>query len=119
MGEERDDLRPGRPGGCDDAPVRNAASRDHLRRVLVPDPFPIAGGVVLRSVWAKGWVVPDEPELPPLPVTEMTLPQPVTSEERAWRIARWTLGLVARARRAVLDGTFAGLRAGEFDRPGA
>jgi len=57
--------------------------------------FPIAGGVVLRSVWAKGWVVPDEPELPPLPVTEMTLPQPVTSEERAWRIARWTLGLGA------------------------
>ena len=50
---------------------------------------------MLRSVWAKGWVVPDEPELPPLPVTEMTLPQPVTSEERAWRIARWTLGLGA------------------------
>ncbi len=58
--------------------------------------FPVAAAVVLRAVWAKGWVVPDEPDLPPLPVTDMSHPpQPLTSEERAWRIARWTLGLGA------------------------
>jgi hypothetical protein len=26
--------------------------------------FPIAAAVVLNAVWAKGWVVPDEPDLP-------------------------------------------------------
>ena len=57
--------------------------------------FPIAAAVVLRAGWAKGWVVPDEPELPPLPVTEMTPPQPLTSGEQTWRIARWRLGVGA------------------------
>jgi hypothetical protein len=56
--------------------------------------FPVAAAVVLKAIWAKGWVVPDEPELPPLPITEMTHP-PLTREEQAWRIARWTLGLSA------------------------
>ena len=58
--------------------------------------FPIAAAVVLRALWAKGWVVPDEPDLPPLPVTDTThAPQPLTREERAGRIIRWTLGLTA------------------------
>ena len=32
--------------------------------------FPVAAAVVLNAIWAKGWVVPDEPDLPPLPVDE-------------------------------------------------
>ena len=56
--------------------------------------FPIAAAVVLRAVWAKGWVVPDEPDMPPLPVTEMTQPS-LTREEQVRRIIRWTLGLAA------------------------
>ena len=56
--------------------------------------FPIAAAVVLNAVWAKGWVVPDEPDLPPLPVTEMTQP-PLSHEEQARRVIRWTLGLAA------------------------
>ena len=56
--------------------------------------FPIAAAVVLNAVWAKGWVVPDEPDLPPLPVTEMPQP-PLTRGEQAGRIIRWTLGLAA------------------------
>jgi hypothetical protein len=56
--------------------------------------FPVAAAVVLKAIWAKGWVVPDEPDLPPLPVTEAT-PPPLTHEEQARRIIRWTLGLGA------------------------
>jgi hypothetical protein len=55
--------------------------------------FPIAAAVVLNAVWAKGWVVPDEPDLPPLPVTEM--PQPLSGGEQIGRIIRWTFGLAA------------------------
>ena len=55
--------------------------------------FPIAAAVVLRAVWAKGWVVPDEPDMPPLPVTGSTTP--LTREEQVRRIIRWTLGLAA------------------------
>jgi hypothetical protein len=58
--------------------------------------FPVAAALVLNAVWAKGWVVPDEPDLPPLPVTDTAHPpQPLTSGEQAWRIARRTLGLGA------------------------
>ncbi len=57
--------------------------------------FPVAAVVVLNSVWAKGWVVPDEPDLPPLPATDTPHPPPLAAEEQAWRIARWTLGLCA------------------------
>jgi hypothetical protein len=56
--------------------------------------FPIVAVVVLNAVWAKGWVVPDEPDLPPLPVAEMPQP-PLTRGEQAGRIIRWTLGLAA------------------------
>jgi len=57
--------------------------------------FPIVASVVLRAVWAKGWVVPDEPDLPPLPVDKSPPPEPLTGAMRAWRIATWTLGLSA------------------------
>jgi hypothetical protein len=58
--------------------------------------FPVAAAVVLNAIWAKGWVVPDEPDLPPLPVDEPPYPpEPLTGAMRAWRIATWTLGLGA------------------------
>jgi hypothetical protein len=56
--------------------------------------FPIAAAIVLNAVWAKGWVVPDESDLPPLPVTEMPQP-PLTRGEQIGRTIRWTLGLAA------------------------
>jgi hypothetical protein len=58
--------------------------------------FPVAAAVVLNAIWAKGWVVPDEPDLPPLPVDEPPHPaEPLTAAMRAWRIATWMLGLGA------------------------
>jgi hypothetical protein len=58
--------------------------------------FPVAAAVVLNAIWAKGWVVPDEPDLPPLPVDEPPHPaDPLTPAMRVWRIATWTLGLGA------------------------
>jgi hypothetical protein len=58
--------------------------------------FQVAAAVVLNAIWAKGWVVPDEPDLPPLPVDEPPHPpEPLTAAMRAWRIATWTLGLGA------------------------
>jgi hypothetical protein len=47
--------------------------------------FPIAAAVVLNAVWAKGWVVPDEPDLPPLPASEVGQP-PLTRGEQIGRI---------------------------------
>jgi hypothetical protein len=57
--------------------------------------FPVAAAVVLNAIWAKGWVVPDEPDLPPLPVDEPPPPEPLTDAMRVWRIVAWTLGLGA------------------------
>jgi len=56
--------------------------------------FPIIAAVVLNAVWAKGWVVPDEPDLPPLPLTEMSQ-TPLTRGDQIGRVIRWTLGLAA------------------------
>ncbi len=56
--------------------------------------FPIVAAVVLNAVWAKGWVVPVEPDLPPLPVTKMPHPE-LTRGEQIGRIIRWTFGLAA------------------------
>jgi hypothetical protein len=56
--------------------------------------FPIVAAVVLNAVWAKGWVVPEEPDLPPLSVTEMPQP-PLSRGEQIGRIIQWTLGLAA------------------------
>ena len=56
--------------------------------------FPIVAAVVMNAVWGKGWVVPDEPELQPLSVTEEAHPL-LTREEQVRRIIRWTLGLAA------------------------
>lgn len=41
--------------------------------------FPVVATVALGSIWARGWIVPDEPELPPLPATEV----PVAEEPRS------------------------------------
>jgi len=58
--------------------------------------FPVAAAVVLNAIWAKGWVVSDGPDLPPLPVDEPPhRPEPLTGAMRAWRIAMWTIGLGA------------------------
>ena len=38
--------------------------------------------------------MPDEPDLPPLPVTEMPRP-PLTRGEQIGRMIRWTVGLAA------------------------
>jgi hypothetical protein len=57
--------------------------------------FPVAAAVMLKAIWAKGWVVPDEPDRPPLPVDEPHPPEPLTTAMRTWRIATWTLGLGA------------------------
>jgi hypothetical protein len=57
--------------------------------------FPVAAAVMLKAIWAKGWVVPDEPDLPPLPVDEPPPPEPLTTAMRTWRIATRTLGLGA------------------------
>jgi hypothetical protein len=54
--------------------------------------FPIAAAVVLNAVWANGWVVPDEADLPPLPVTETPHP-PLTRGEQVGRIVRRMLVL--------------------------
>jgi hypothetical protein len=35
--------------------------------------FPAVAWVALPAIWAKGWVVPDEPDLPPLPLSERDL----------------------------------------------
>jgi DMSO reductase anchor subunit len=64
------------------------------RNIVYVLTFPAA--VVLKAIWAKGWVVPDEPDLPPLPVDEPLHPaESLTAAMRAWRIATWTLGLGA------------------------
>ncbi|HTG48067.1 MAG TPA: hypothetical protein VK646_10475 [Actinomycetota bacterium] len=47
--------------------------------------FPIVAATTLGSIWARGWVVPDEPDLPPLPAAGRGEPD-----------APWTAGRVAR-----------------------
>jgi hypothetical protein len=58
--------------------------------------FPFFAALVLRGIWAKGWVVYDEPEVPTLPVVVTPrAPEPLTGPMQAFRIARWSLGLTA------------------------
>jgi hypothetical protein len=57
--------------------------------------FPVAAAVVLNAIWAKGWVVQNEPDLPPLSIDEPPPPEPLTAAMRVWRIVAWTLGLAA------------------------
>ena len=59
--------------------------------------FPVTAGLLLSAIWAKGWVVPEEPDLPPLPLTEGPPPEeePVTGAMIAVRIAYWVVGLSA------------------------
>lgn len=52
---------------------------------------PAVGWVLLPAIWAKGWIVPDEPDTAPLPETlrpEDATPPP-TKAMVAWRIAWW------------------------------
>lgn len=57
---------------------------------------PVFGYVFLSSVWAKGWVVPDEPDLPPLPdrPAPEVVPDRMTPVQIAFRI---TAGVTALA----------------------
>jgi hypothetical protein len=41
--------------------------------------FPVVATIALGSIWARGWIVPDEPESPPLPATDV----PVAEEPRS------------------------------------
>ncbi len=55
--------------------------------------FPVLAVVVLGGIWAKGWVVPDEPpERPPLPVVEReVIEQPLTTAMRVFRVCVWAV----------------------------
>jgi hypothetical protein len=94
LGEERNDVRADRPRCRYGDPARDPSPGDLFGNIVYVLTFPVAAAVMLKAIWAKGWVVPDEPDLPPLLVTDTTHP-PLTREERAERIARWTLGLGA------------------------
>jgi hypothetical protein len=84
---------------------------------------PVVGWVLLPAIWAKGWIIPDEPDTPPLPETprpEVATPPP-TKAMVAWRIAWWAAASAAlltsvygpvEAKAVVLSGaTLAGLYA--------
>lgn len=54
--------------------------------------FPLVAIPVLGSIWARGWVVPGEPELPPIedPVREEPVPTvPLTPAQIVWRATWW------------------------------
>ena len=58
--------------------------------------FPVFAAVVLREIWAKGWVVPEEPgeksvAQPPTAPPAPADPEPIS----AIRVIRWTLGVIA------------------------
>ena len=57
---------------------------------------PVFGWFFLSSVWQKGWVVPDEPELPVQPVRPEpeTMVERRTPAQRMYRVAVWA-GTVA------------------------
>jgi hypothetical protein len=62
--------------------------------------FPVVAVTVLASIWAKGWVVPDEPHLPPLPDPprmDATPAPPLTTAQWAWKIGWWSLVVAASA----------------------
>lgn len=58
--------------------------------------LPVTAPFALGAIWAKGWVVPGEPDLPPLPdrPDQAPAPQP-TRSELAFRVARWAVALGA------------------------
>jgi hypothetical protein len=59
--------------------------------------FPLMAGVLLSAIWAKGWVVPDEPDPPPLPPHEgpPREEEPVRGAMLALRVGWWVIGLSA------------------------
>jgi hypothetical protein len=57
--------------------------------------FPVFAAVVLREIWAKGWVVPDEPDATPIAQPSPAVPAPADPEPiSAIRVIRWTLGVI-------------------------
>jgi hypothetical protein len=58
--------------------------------------FPVFAAVVLWEIWAKGWVVPEEPGDRPVEQPPEAPPPPVDPEPiSAIRVIRWTLGVIA------------------------
>jgi hypothetical protein len=53
--------------------------------------LPVTAPFVLGAIWTQGWVVPDEPDLPPLPDRPKPAPPPPTRAEVAFRAARWVV----------------------------
>jgi hypothetical protein len=57
--------------------------------------FPVLATVVLREIWAKGWVVPQEPGEEPVAQPPAAPPAPADTEPiSAIRVIRWTLGVI-------------------------
>ncbi len=58
--------------------------------------FPVFAAVVLREIWAKGWVVPDEPGEKPVAQPPPSRPEPADPDPiSAIRVTRWALGVIA------------------------
>jgi hypothetical protein len=58
--------------------------------------FPVVATVLLREIWAKGWIVPDEPDAAEQPSRPTAPAEPPRRETiTVTRILRWTLGLTA------------------------
>ena len=57
--------------------------------------FPVVATVALGGIWARGWVVPGEPYLPPLPVTGTAVAEePPSRRTIALRVLGWAVVLV-------------------------
>jgi hypothetical protein len=56
--------------------------------------FPVVATVALGGIWARGWVVPGEPDLPPLPATGAT-EEPPSRRTIALRVLGWAVVLAA------------------------
>ncbi|HUL85869.1 MAG TPA: hypothetical protein VLX89_10225 [Actinomycetota bacterium] len=58
--------------------------------------FPVVAAIALGSIWARGWIVPDEPELPPLPVIEVPVAEEPRSRSRVvLRALGWAVAIGA------------------------
>jgi hypothetical protein len=68
-----------------------------FRGIVYVITFSVFAAVVLREIWAKGWVVPDEPDSkksvaqPPAVPPAPAFPEPIWAS----RVIRWTLGVIA------------------------
>jgi hypothetical protein len=58
--------------------------------------FPVVATIALGAIWARGWIVPDEPVLPPQPVTEVVVQEePPSRARRTLRVLGWAALLAA------------------------